>query len=131
MQGSEETRAAAPFTCGSSSRPLFRIERVGRPRCSTPGRTEIGKLTFETFHVDPQCAAAGERQRHDTARRVDLRELDRQQIEHSVPFLRIEVTALAGKDALETQRRAAAAKFRPACMLPVEPVETDHQTLLL
>ena len=62
---------------------------------------EIDELSLEAFDLEAYGGAAGEGQRHSAGRRVALGELDREQIEHSVLVLRIDVSTLAGIDALE------------------------------
>ena len=69
---------------------------------------EIGKLRFQAFDVEANDAAAGENQRHHAGRRIAFGKFDREEIEQRAFIGLVEIAALAGMDALETQRGAAA-----------------------
>lgn len=111
-------------------RNVVGMVRAGR---NGPARPEIDQLGFDAFHLEPQCRAAGEKQRHDPRRRLRLCEIDGQKIEDRILFVRHHIAALAGQDAFEAQgcEPSPVLGMRGLCRLPVEAPDRQDQPVLL
>ena len=98
---------------------------------------EIGEFGFKAFDVETNDAAAGERQRDDSGRRISLGEFDGEQIEPRILVRRIETAALAGEHAFEAQRGPAAPVIRLGVRLgvdrrhPIEAVERHDEAMIV
>src|SRR5438128_3937896 len=119
------------FDAGASTRNdgIGLCPRPTRPKIV---RAEVGQLAFQAFDVEPQRAAMAEQQEGAAAGLVAGAELDPDQFEQAVLRGRVDVAGLAGQHPVEPQRRDQPARRTLAGqrLLPVEPVQPDHQPLL-
>src|SRR5215813_6448020 len=119
------------FSRGSRSPDIVDIFGVDRATRLGPHRAKVDQLALQAFYVEPQCRPAGTDQSDHPPGRVALVELDREQVEHGLLVLAIDIAALDGVDTVEAQGCTAALELcgltkRPR---PVEPGQTHHQPL--
>src|SRR4029078_6337096 len=104
--------ASPLFGCSRGGLDWLDVHGVHRAGFRRPGRAKIGELDLPALDLKAQRRAARERQRPPNARQVGRLERDGKQVEDLVLFGRRTVAALAGRHALEAQRREPAPKPR-------------------
>src|SRR5215207_3721728 len=93
-----------PMEAGSGPRDLAVDGLVLGAAGGLPDRTEIDRLDFQAFNLQPQRAATGKGQRHHAAGGVSLGKFDGEKIENLLLGRAIKAAALARKNAIEAER---------------------------
>src|ERR1043165_7890351 len=96
-------------------------------------RTEIRQLAFQAFDIEPQRAALRKQQDRAAAGRLALVKLDADQVERLVGTAEIDVARLAGQHPVEPKPRDQATRLGlpRKRLFPVQPVDADHEPLLV
>src|SRR5262245_5591771 len=96
---------------------------MGRAARLRPHRAKVDQFALQALDLQSQRSAAGKNQGDNAAGRVALVELDREQVEHRLLVFAIDIAALDGIDAVETQGGAATLELRGFAERP-RPVES-------
>jgi len=121
-------RSSAPQQHLPSRGPdVVHILVMGRAARLRPHRAKVDQFAFQALDLEPQRRATRKNQRDHAARWVALVELDCEQVEHRPLVLAIDVAALDGVDAVETQRGAAALEL---CGFTSDPAQSKRARLI-